>query len=164
MLSMDLQPRQIAKVVYEAIRAYDGTLGQSDRPHWEGALQSDRDDMLNRVDAFLRGQPYPPASIRPSDQCKARILAGIIGAFVLAYNPPIAAPQPPVAVVPPPPPIPVEKFEDPDASVSIFSEETKAEVAAIHAEDRQTVPEAMAQADANIAAANEPAEAVTGAD
>ena len=59
---------------------------QSDRPHWEGALQSDRDDMLNRVDAFLRGQPYPPASIRPSDQCKARILAGIIGAFVLGVQ------------------------------------------------------------------------------
>lgn len=148
---MDLHPRQIAKVVYEAIRAYDGTLGQSDRPHWEAALQSDRDDMLNRVDAFLRGAPYPPASIRPSDQCKARILAGIIGAFVLAYNPPIAAPQPPVAVVPPPPPIPVEKFEDPDVNHNSIPHPN-------------TVAEAMAQADANISAANEPAEDVTGSD
>lgn len=130
---MDLHSRQIAKVVYEATRAYNGTIGQADQPSWEATTQLDRDQFINKVDALLRGQPYAPASIRPSDQVKAKLLAGIVGAFVLVYNPP---PPPQAVVVPPAPPvpaIPVEKFEDPD-----------------------TAAQALAQPDANIAKANEP--------
>ena len=164
---MQLQLRQISKVVYEAMRAYDATVALPDYGPWEACGQARRDEVQNKVDAMLRGMPHAPASIRPTDQIKAKILSGIVGAFVLVYNPPIVV-QPPAPPVPAIPPIPVEKFENPDAAGA--AETLRAQVAAMAvlqsepgdpaAENNAlsdapaTISEALAQADANIAEAN----------
>lgn len=108
-----IYPRQISKVVYEAIRAYGVTVGEPEKKSWEQASQADRDEIMVKVDALLRGEPHAPGSIRPSEQVKAKLLSGIVGAFVQVFNPPPApfiAPVPPVVA----PVIPVEIFPDPD--------------------------------------------------
>jgi hypothetical protein len=146
-----LQPRQIGKVVYEAIRAYEGTIGQADKPTWERAKQEDRDAVLIKVDALLRGQPHGPVSIRPSDQMRQRLLTGIVASFIQVYAPT------PVYVAPPPPPpeapaIPVEVFADPDvvAGDGVAVPVTVPDGPLAPA----TISDALAQADANIAEAS----------
>ena len=115
---MDLYPRQIAKVTYEAIRSYRITVGQAEGLSWEATRQAYRDEMMLKVEALLRGQPHAPRSIRPSDQVEAKLLAGIVGAFVQVYNPaPVQyapAPEPEKII-----PIPAEVFPHPDAPVAV---------------------------------------------
>ncbi len=164
---MSLQPRQIAKVVYEALRAYSGTIGAPDTKHWEGATQAERDEILNRVDATLRGVPYQ-TGIAPSDQIKGRLLTSIVGVFVGVYNPPVHYSAPSAKPIEPLP-IPVEVFANPDVpvepSVAVPGSEVTANAAEItraNAEDGETpvaveptpLAEALAQADANIAKEN----------
>ncbi len=132
----NIQPKQISKVVYEAIRAYGVTIGEAEKKSWEATIQADRDDVLNKVDALLAGTPQAPASIRPSDQVKAKLLSSIVGAFVQVYNPPVQQVTTFVQPESPVQPIPVEVFANPD--------------------EPATVAEAMKVADAHIAASNAP--------
>ncbi len=162
-----LQPRQIGKVVYEAIRAYDGTIGGTDRKSWEATTQMDRDEILTKVDALLRGVPHAPGSIRPSDQMKAMLLASIVGTFVRVYNPPVVYSEPAPAEIPPPP-IPVEVFVNPDSVTAedvAMAKKVNGPVvmpdgSSVNTDGSvtppQTITEALAQADANIAKENAP--------
>jgi hypothetical protein len=149
-----IYPKQIAKVAFEAIRAYGGTVGEADRKHWEGATQAERDEITAKVEALLRGEPHGPTTIRPSDQVKQKLLSGIVGAFVQVFNPApvVYAPAPPPAVVPE---IPVEVFPNPDFNPAALPPSDPATIVG----DLPSIDEALAQADANIAAADAPGEA-----
>ena len=142
--------KQISKVVYEAIRAYNGTIGEPDQKSWEGATQAERDSILNKVEAILNGQPHGPTGIRPSEQIRAKLVTGITGIFYLQANPPVVY-APPTEATPPTPEIPVEVFPNPDV------EDGNRLIPVSEAFDPsqvQTLKDAMAQADAHIAAAD----------
>ncbi len=112
MKTTQIHPRQIAKVAYEAVRHYGETISEN-APSWESAKEEDRDAAILKVENILNGVPATGATIRPSDQVKAEIFNGVVGAFYKVHTPVRAVGIAP-APEPVPVPIPVEVFPNPD--------------------------------------------------